>query len=998
MQLNHIRLLGLMVLFYASSNYSEELTPIMQSGRSVGLTSRQRLSKISSHSSIDSKQYETPGLFFSPLKKNLDSSKSSSGSLNFARHVNARNLSNMPGRKAFRHSKSSDVIHNSVNSDSTQQTSLTGLLGAIRKRNKPMQHGDLINKHRTQPLQSRRRSSFTSSLKQPKNSQRSAKAENPHKKLHHFRGQKRSHNETPERAYRLQNRKFINTTKDACPPSCKCEYQPNQTVEIIDCSNRKLTHIPPLPSPVKEIYLQGNKILHVSCSSFRNLKHLTKLDLSRNSFTQLPGCSFADLTSLNHLWLSQCGLTGLDTRLYSHLRKLLGLDLSKNNLTKIRNNTFQGLDSLERLNLQGNMLRYQPWTFETRAFHGLTSLTHLHLEGNQPDLPDDFTYPDQALSHVPTLEYLWLDGYPRSLGPGFSSLSNLSYISFASGYGGFCSFQSNLPHDFFSNLATEKPLDLDMSWCSISIIPPTFFKYVPSIHTLDLYGNKELSIDGFEKASKGLENSTLTVLNISRTVRDYSFDSFIRKTSFQYLKHTHLKVLVVEFCYLVNIDPQAIKDLPKTVEYLSFYRNNIVQSFAFLAVNWFLPNIKTFIVSFKFKFSAYRKYSTQGRNITNFFKQEFALHHKRRTRNLRRPFNRVPFSRAKYQTVHSSNALHTKPQVSEEFCPRTVPITPFYLPSKLESLYVSGYKLLSGIPELFILDNISLRHLDFSSNGIKCFGGPIHGMPSLTYLDLSRNWCVSFYPLFLSDLTNLRTAILSQNRLGRSLAGDLEGISFSNLTLLETLDLSSNVIDTLSEHAFEKNGNIRVLNLSNNVIKKFLPSLANNRKLETLDLSSNPLEGFSLSSCTHLHNIKATNANFTVNIRGNNGFLCNCDNLYFLNFLLDRPEIFKDVTSFRCQLENGSFVSYAELAQVIPELGVHCMVQSIFVGVLLAFFLLVGSLSVTGLYHFKRWQWKYLYHIGRSRLHIGSTYLIFKPVAHVFITYDQVSSITLSPK
>ncbi|RUS92173.1 hypothetical protein EGW08_000026, partial [Elysia chlorotica] len=150
----------------------------------------------------------------------------------------------------------------------------------------------------------------------------------------------------------------------------------------------------------------------------------------------------------------------------------------------------------------------------------------------------------------------------------------------------------------------------------------------------------------------------------------------------------------------------------------------------------------------------------------------------------------------------------------------------------------------------------SLQRWDFSSNGIKCLGGPIYGMPSLKYLDISKNWSDRLNPLFFSELRNLTTLLLSQNRLGKSLATDIEGISFSNLALLEILDLSHNVIQKLSEHAFERNENLKVLNLSNNAIQHFVPSLSNNPKLVSLDLSNNPLEGFSSASCTQLRDIK----------------------------------------------------------------------------------------------------------------------------------------------
>ena len=87
------------------------------------------------------------------------------------------------------------------------------------------------------------------------------------------------------------------------------------------------------------------------------------------------------------------------------------------------------------------------------------------------------------------------------------------------------------------------------------------FESLLTIYSLDLSSNRRLSIDGFEKASKGLENSSLAVLNISNIVAPFQFSSIIGKITFKYLKNTKLKVLVVENCRLVDINPLALYDL-----------------------------------------------------------------------------------------------------------------------------------------------------------------------------------------------------------------------------------------------------------------------------------------------------------------------------------------------------------------------------------------------------------------------------------------------------
>ena len=595
------------------------------------------------------------------------------------------------------------------------------------------------------------------------------------------------------------------------------------------------------------------------------------------------------------------------------------------------------------------MLRYQPWTFETRAFHGLTSLTHLHLEGNQPDLPDDFTYPDQALSHVPTLEYLWLDGYPRSLGPGFSFLSNLSYISFMSGDESFYSFQSSLPEDFLTNLPSLRLLHLKMVACSISFIPPSFFDPVKNIYSLDLTSNRGLSIEGFKNASRGLQNS---ILNITRIVeRISSVCMILNSKTFQYLKTTKLKTLIVELNRLVYVYPGAFLDLPKSIEYISVRRNNILQAFFLLALNQ-LPNLKTLVIShqliYKYdkKKNSYRKINS-CRNCLGCRRTESKYEQTGHTKSLHKYKNiaRKEIYPHFLTTVSSSltaaqtEIFHEKYTESVEFCgDNEYSDFVWPLPPNLTQVYASDIKLHSDIPIIRLSTKNVVKVVDFSENSVTCFGGPIYGLTSLQTVDLSRNQCYRLNPYFFTQTPNLTTLLLSMNRLGDPLSNDTEGVIFSKLDHLKTLDLSSNYLKHISEFAFKNNETLQVLNLSNNAFNTFLAILTFNRKLLILDLSNNLLTALSESTCNQLFEIKTINQKFIVNISGNNGFLCNCDTLHFLNFLLDRPEIFEGVVSFRCQLENGSYVSYAGLAQVIEELELHCIVQSIFAGVLLAFF------------------------------------------------------------
>ncbi|GFS27676.1 LOW QUALITY PROTEIN: leucine-rich repeat-containing protein 15-like [Elysia marginata] len=807
---------------------------------------------------------------------------------------------------------------------------------------------------------------------------------------------------------------------EGCPPSCRCDSSSGETVHVVDCSNKGFTNVPALPRSTREVYLQDNSIQEVPCDSFSHLRRLSKLNLSRNRIRMLWNCSFNNLTMLQHLWLSenqiasfppdvfalltsllnldlsQNTINALNPNMFINLTKLLSLNLGANDLTQIKNHTFHGLSSLAFLSLRDNSLRYLPGTFQINAFHGLESLESLNIGGNQPDFPHAFTYPDLPLAKVTTLRRLWMDGHPRELGQGFSSLLQLSHLSFT----GFCSMNADMPAKFFENLATKQPFYLSMTICSLTAISPEVFKAIPNIYSLDLSFNKQLLIDGFEKASKGLENSSLTILNLTDIVLPRYAATKITNTSFRYLKNTKLKILIVEHCKIVDIAAQAYLDLPLTLEYLSFRSNHLISLKGGLAL-LHLTHLKVLDLSEQLHYSKERKLdSTQLSNIST------QNHNKPHTADLpdtllsyRDDFSRkhehLSKSMVDTQRVYTSSNVTTilnetiKPGFCDTSSSHSV-LAP--LPVHLEEFYVSDSKINLDIPPLHVINNAVLRILDWSGNGIKCFGGPIFGVPSLQHLDLSRNFCIKLNPIFFSHMPSLKTLLLHKNMLGPSLSNDVRGVIFSTLINLQILDLSSNVIQDLPKQIFEKNTNVQILNLSNNEIRNFLPSLANNKKLETLDLTSNTLVGFSKSTCDQLLSIKRSNPNFTTLIGKNSGFLCDCNGIFYLQFLLDHREIFKDVETFHCHLANGSIIDYSRLPQLLPQLGVQCLTQPLFVVVLTAFFLLAGCLMVCALYHFKRWQWKYLYYLSKSRLLIGSTFLEFRPVAHAFITYDQIST------
>ena len=746
-----------------------------------------------------------------------------------------------------------------------------------------------------------------------------------------------------------------------CPTRCACDS--NKTITVVDCSSRGLTRIPKFPASVREIHLRNNSIHIVTCTSFSDILHLTYLDISQNILKTLFACSFGTLRFLKHLISSDCQLTHLPSGIFDSLRNLQTLDLSKNNLSNIvplifkemkelkslqlhrnklrqlRNDTFEGLTSLRSLSLHGNCLRYISNTFECEAFRGLPSLEELLIQENHPHMTDDFMYPDTALSRVPSLRRLRLDGWPRALGPGFSTLKNLTQLHM--GNFGYCGMGSSIPFNFFSALSTNKPLELRMPRCGLTAIPPSLFKPLPNLYSLDLGENSHLGFDNFARGSVGLQNSSLEILNLTRIAHPNGNLHEIKNLTFRFLKNTPLRILLLEWNQLLYVSPKAMTDLPNSLEYISLYNNRLQNANFIFTILITFRNLRVFRLSWQLKYASTNPISFTTINNSlelpdtgtqnSETKELLALKTYENTNPQPEIIDSFKFSKSNVAKMREDNTFcsDSRNVFNKKTDQISVTLLPFPIESKLEILLASDIKASYDIPEIHITNNVVLRHIDYSKNYVRCFGGPLSGVPSLAYLDLSRNWCIRMNNRFFLHMTALKTLLLYENVLGQSLADDRVGLTFSTLIHLEILDLSVNALKDLSDHAFINNRALRLLNMSHNDLIQFRPNLANNINLDRLDLTKNRLQGFSQSACLQLVDIKRSNRNFKVLIKDND-FRCNCDNLHFLKLLLNEPDIFENIHLFRCQLVNGSTLGYERLPDVLSDLMTQCVAQVIF--------------------------------------------------------------------
>ncbi|XP_069491294.1 toll-like receptor 13 [Ambystoma mexicanum] len=166
----------------------------------------------------------------------------------------------------------------------------------------------------------------------------------------------------------------------------------------------------------------------------------------------------------------------------------------------------------------------------------------------------------------------------------------------------------------------------------------------------------------------------------------------------------------------------------------------------------------------------------------------------------------------------------------------SLPTEPFQGCSNLLSLDVSN-NLLWYFTHDIAMELINLRSLVLSSNRIKTLDicplvASPHILLNLTHLDLSENRITGIASGHLSCLANLVTLDLSRNHLV-----SLEMGTFAGLDKLQSLHLDFNKLFILENFYFDHLDNLRVIGLGGNLLKSDNSSLKGRSKLQRVSLS-----------------------------------------------------------------------------------------------------------------------------------------------------------------
>ncbi|XP_044762600.1 insulin-like growth factor-binding protein complex acid labile subunit [Coccinella septempunctata] len=130
---------------------------------------------------------------------------------------------------------------------------------------------------------------------------------------------------------------------------------------------------------LEHLDLSDNRISALKGSEFTNLTSLLELRLDKNKIKSIPSLEFFGMLQLELLGLSSNLLSSYESQAFDGLTMLETLDLGNNQLTSIREKSFTSLHGLVNLNLTGNRFT----VFQVRRFAGLPKLRILDLSNNK---------------------------------------------------------------------------------------------------------------------------------------------------------------------------------------------------------------------------------------------------------------------------------------------------------------------------------------------------------------------------------------------------------------------------------------------------------------------------------------------------------------------------------------------------------------------------------------------------------------------------------------
>nr|KAI8746219.1 toll-like receptor 4 [Biomphalaria glabrata] len=238
----------------------------------------------------------------------------------------------------------------------------------------------------------------------------------------------------------------------------------------------------------------------------------------------------------------------------------------------------------------------------------------------------------------------------------------------------------------------------------------------------------------------------------------------------------------------------------------------------------------------------------------------------------------------------------------------------------------------------------NVEYLDISDSGFVNFTGSLEGLVSLKTIVLSGNTIKVLSKSYLDTLPALENLALANCQLDREFMSIHSGRLFQNLTRLQQLDLSSNLLNYLSTDTFMYNKHLKWLTLAQNQFREIPFSLKYTPELEVLDLRQNSLNTIDMASIHQLENIVSGSGHLKLLLSGND-LSCGCNDLQFLQWMRSTAVTFDQDGNFTCTNKDGK-TTYTLAYSDIESLWRECTGFIYFYIVLIVFCLYLIGCSI----------------------------------------------------
>nr|AFK76496.1 toll-like receptor 22l [Gadus morhua] len=728
------------------------------------------------------------------------------------------------------------------------------------------------------------------------------------------------------------------------------------------CQKNSLNVFPKdIPERVRSIELSRNNISTLYKTDLKNLPNLLRLDLTRNRISKIESSTFVVQISLKVLTLNNNRLCKLQEGMFDGLVNLIELYLTSNQIQTVAPASFKSLSKLTILDLGHNKLRHL-----TNVFLQHTPLLqNLYIPANNIS-----TFNSWELSNKST-ELVTLD----------LSQNELMYFRLTAGI--FPKLKRLFLEDGIKNGIVWEVNDTS---------------YLRNVVRLDVSGVRS-SLHGLQEVLKTFNSSSslrhLQLNQINNGLRDLiNISCKFSKLSYFEIRNNSIKVIRSDLLH----DCTYLKLLNLGMNEITEISNNSFQSLRLLNTLILKSNCLT-SVPYAVRKTQISKLDLSHNKINILGCDDFANMTRLSVIYLsNNPLlalkdcvfkDLVNLNRLKLQnsSIHQLNGtfkknkqnLKTLSLINNKLT--VLDHGEFEALKSLQTLSLKGNKL-KQLKDRTFFGLSRLTHLNLESNKIsEITNGTFGDLKALKTLNLKNNQIKYasvepiLYPPF-AELSQLDTLDISgQSRSHKRL--NFPQNFLQGLTNLSILYIHGNHLTSMHPNTFNYTPNLNVLVMSDN----FLTDIHNNlfsptQKLKGLYISMTMLRSLDFllhANLTELEMLLVAYNTFSVirepvmlslpaltylDMQGN-GFTCNCDNAWFLQWVItnEQTQVFA-AYSYECSYPPN--LKGRKLLQVDVR---SCIVDMDFICYISTACTVIMTLAVSFTHHFLQWHLVYAYYL-----------------------------------